>query len=183
MAPVFSVNVGDFDGDGIEDLFLSQNFFGTPSDLSRDDGGRGLWLRGDGAGSFKAVDAGSTGIRVFGEQRGAALADFNHDGRVDVAVSQNNAAIKLFVNQRAKRGLRVALSGPAANPDAVGAQLRLQYAGGRAGPCRTVQAGSGYWSHDGAVPRDHPLDGPRSRVRCEEKDAAWEKCGHGLWRE
>jgi hypothetical protein len=148
---VFSINVGDFDGDGVEDLFLSQNFFGTPSDLSRDDGGRALWLRGNGRGSFVADDASVTGIQVYGEQRGAALADFNHDGRVDVAVSQNNAATKVYVNQRAKRGLRVVLNGAPANPDAVGAQLRVQYADGHAGPCRAIQAGSGYWSQDAAV--------------------------------
>jgi hypothetical protein len=151
MAPAFSVNGGDFDGDGLEDLFLSQNFFGTVSDLSRDDGGRGLWLRGSGNGTFTAVDASLTGIKVHGEQRGAALGDFDHDGRLDVAVSQNHAATRLFVNRRARRGLRVTLHGPAANPDAVGTQLRVQYADGRAGPCRIVLAGSGYWSQDAAA--------------------------------
>ncbi|PYJ80787.1 MAG: hypothetical protein DME22_23195, partial [Verrucomicrobia bacterium] len=151
LAPVFSINVGDFDGDGNEDLFLSQNFFGTASDLSRDDSGRGLWLRGNGNGTFSAMDGSISGIKVYGEQRGAALADFNHDGRVDVAVSQNGAATKLYLNQRAKRGLRVVLHGPPANPDGIGAQMRVLYAGGRVGPCRSVQAGSGYWSQDGAA--------------------------------
>jgi hypothetical protein len=151
LSPVFSINTGDCDGDGIEDLFLSQNFFGSASDLSREDGGRGLWLRGKGDGTFTALDASITGIKIEGEQRGAALADFNHDGRVDLVVSQNNAPTKLYVNRGAKRGLRVVLRGPRANPDAIGAQMRVLYAGGRAGPCRTVQAGTGYWSQDSAV--------------------------------
>ncbi len=151
MSPVFSINVGDFDGDGIEDLFLSQNFFGTSSDLSRDDAGLGLWLRGYGNGSFTAVDPSVSGIRIHGEQRAAALADFNHDGRVDLAVTQNNADTKLYINQGAKRGLRVVLKGPPANPDAVGATLRVLYADGRAGPCRSIQSGSGYLAQDAAA--------------------------------
>lgn len=148
LAPAFSVNLGDFDGDGREDLFLSQNFFGGGSDLNREDAGRGLWLRGRGDGTFEAME---TGIRIYGEQRAAALADFTHDGRVDLAVTQNNGATRLFVNQRAQRGLRVVLAGPSGNPDGVGAQLRIAYAGGQRGPARTVQAGSGYWSQDSAA--------------------------------
>jgi len=151
LAPIFSVNAADVDGDGIEDLFCSQNFFGSASDISRDDSGRGLWLRGTGGGTFVPVDASVSGIKIMGEQRGAALADFNHDGRVDLAVAQNNAATKLYVNRIAKRGLHVVLRGARSNPDAIGAQIRVVYAGDRRGPVRTVQAGSGYWSQDGSA--------------------------------
>jgi len=152
LTPVFAINVADLDGDGVEDLFLGQNFFGTACDISRDDGGRGQWLRGKGDGTFTAMDARETGVNVMGEQRGVALGDFNHDARVDLAVSQNNAPTLLYLNQNGRRGLRVVLHGPAANPDAVGAKLRLLYEGGRPGPCRTIQAGAGYWSQDAGTP-------------------------------
>src|SRR5206468_3099905 len=131
--------------------FLSQNCFGTASDLTRDDGGRGLWLRGSGTGTFTPVDGDVSGIKVYGEQRGAALGDFNHDGRVDVAVSQNNGPTKFYLNQRGQRGPRVVLQAGPGNPEGVGAQMRVVYGAGRLGPCRTVQAGSGYWSQDGAT--------------------------------
>jgi hypothetical protein len=151
LAPMFSVNVGDVDGDGIEDLFCSQNFFGTATDMARDDNGRGLWLRGLGNGQFVAMEAEATGVRVLGEQRGAALVDFNHDGRLDVAVSQNNGATQLYANRLAKPGLRVSLAGTAGNPDGIGAQLRLKRADGTLGPVRSVSAGTGYWSQDAAT--------------------------------
>jgi len=150
LAPVFSVNVGDFDGDGREDVFLSQNFFATRPDVPRLDAGRGLWLRGDGTGKFTAVPGQVSGIQVYGEQRGAALADFNEDGRIDLVVTENGAATKLYQNTAAKPGLRVRLRGPPGNPTGIGATVRLMF-GERLGPAREIHAGSGYWSQDSAT--------------------------------
>jgi hypothetical protein len=150
-APAFAVCVGDFDGDGLDDIFLSQNFFDTQMELSRCDAGRGLWLRNLGGGKLKAVSGQESGIEVYGEQRGAAVCDFNHDGRVDLVVTQNSGETKLYTNSRAKVGLRVRLQGRAGNPDAIGAQLRVRYRGGKSGPVRNIAAGSGYWSQDSST--------------------------------
>ena len=150
FAPAFSVNVADFDGDGNEDVFLSQNCFDTQPETSRMDAGSGLLLLGDGAGNLTAVASPRSGVKVFGEQRGAAVADFDEDGREDLVVTQNGAPTRLFRNVGAKPGLRVRLQGPAGNPDGIGAVLRLQFQA-RSGPAREIHAGSGYWSQDSFV--------------------------------
>jgi hypothetical protein len=147
-ATAMSVVVADFDGDGREDLFLGQNFFPTEIGTMRFDAGAGLVLRGDGAGGFAALGVRESGVSVLGDQRGAAVADFDGDGRVDLAVSQNGAPTRLFRNATGAVGVRVRLNGGANNPSGIGAQLRVM-AKGKAGPVREVRAGTGYWSMDG----------------------------------
>ena len=149
-APVFGVNVADFDGDGFEDLFLSQNFFCTTPEMPRLDAGRGLLLRGQGDGKFAAMPGAWSGIEVYGEQRGSAVADFDADGRPDLVVTQNGAATRLFGNRGATPGLRVRVAGSSGNPAGVGAMVRLRH-GKRLGPAREVHAGSGFLSQDDAT--------------------------------
>jgi hypothetical protein len=149
-APAFYAGIADFDGDGFEDVFLSQNFFPTAIGTPRYDSGRGLLMLGDGKGGLKPVPGATSGLVVYGDQRGAAYADYDADGRLDLAVSQNGAATRLFHNRGAKPGLRVRVQGPPSNPDGVGAQVRVVYENG-IGPVREIQAGSGYWSQNGAV--------------------------------
>jgi hypothetical protein len=150
FAPTFGICVGDANGDGAEDIFFSQNFFATQPEMPRLDAGRGLWLRGDGQGGFAAMPGQESGIKIYGEQRGAALCDYDGDGRVDLAVTQNGAETKLYHNGQAKPGLRVRLNAGAGNPSGVGASVRLKF-GDHFGPVREIQAGGGYWSQNGAV--------------------------------
>jgi hypothetical protein len=151
LSPSLHAAVADADGDGHEDLFLTQNFYPAEAGMPRYAAGVGLWLSGDGTGNFVPLSATQSGIRVFGDQRGAALADYDADGRIDIVISQNGNETKLYHNEGAAPGLRVRLVGTAANPDAVGAVLRLVYADDRMGPARAVRSGAGHLSHDALV--------------------------------
>ena len=106
---------------------------------------RALLLIGDGRGGFAARDGTSSGLLVYGDQRGGAAADVDGDGRTDLAIAQNGAATRLFLNRAAVPGIRVSLQGPPANPWGVGARIRFRV-GDRSTPWRQIQAGNGYWS-------------------------------------
>ncbi|MBN9694143.1 MAG: VCBS repeat-containing protein, partial [Verrucomicrobia bacterium] len=150
VSPVFGVNVGDVDGDGREDVWLSQNFFGVDRETGRMDAGRGVWLQGQGGEKLRALSGAESGVTIYGEGRGSALADFDRDGRVDLVVAQNAGPVRLYRNQGAKAGLRVRLLGLPGNGNAIGAVVRLGTKN-QPGPAREIHGGSGWWSQDSAV--------------------------------
>jgi hypothetical protein len=151
FSPVFGIVPADFDGDGRTDLFLAQNFSAVRPEVPRLDGGRGLLLRGTGGGRFESESSTVSGLAIDGDQRGAASADFNEDGRVDLVVGQNGGRTRLFTNTTAKPGLRVRLQGPQGNPWGIGAVVWLRFEA-RDGPATEIHGGSGYWSQDSVVP-------------------------------
>jgi hypothetical protein len=71
-------------------------------------------------------------------------ADFDRDGRIDLAIANNNAPPTILMNRlaAAARWVEIELEGTRSNRDAVGARVTLS-AGGRT-MSRTVEAGSGY---------------------------------------
>lgn len=150
MSPVTTLAVADWDGDGILDLWLGQNVLPVHFEAARQDAGRGVLLRGDGTGGFESLPAWLTGVEVYGEARGAAVADFDQDGRPDLVVGQNGASTRLFRNRLAKPGVRLDLKGTAQNPRAVGAQIRWLRNGQGVGPVHEITAGSGSLGVDSA---------------------------------
>jgi len=151
ISTAMHAGVADINGDGHEDIFLSQNFFAVQKETDRNDSGRGLIILGDGKGNFESLPGHLSGIQVYGEQRGAAFADFNMDNRIDLLVTQNGAQTKLYQNINSTPGLSVRLRGPKTNPWSFGAKMEIRYKDGTVGPVREIQSGSGYWSQNSPV--------------------------------
>jgi hypothetical protein len=78
--------------------------------------------------------------------RGAAFADFDRDGDVDVLITTNHGSAYLYRNDQlaGNRSVRFKLIGTKSNRDAIGAMVRV-FAGDQAGS-RMVKSGSSYLS-------------------------------------
>jgi len=148
VAPALGCSVADFNGDGVEDLYLAQNFFDVEPESSRFDAGCGLVMLGDGEGGFRVLSRSHSGLIALGQARSSVVSDLNGDGRVDIATAQNNEQAKVHLNQTGQAGVRVILLGKGKNPAAVGASI-IPIVDGKQGPKREINLGSGYLSQDG----------------------------------
>jgi hypothetical protein len=149
VAPAYGIVVADLDNDGHDDIYMVGNFRGADHETMAYDGGTSYWLRGQGNGTFLVVPALESGLSVPYEARGLAVADYDGNGWVDIAVAVNNDHPLLFQNNgnTINNFIRVSLTGPATNPTGVGARVTVTLADGST-TMREVHAGSGYLSQD-----------------------------------
>jgi enediyne biosynthesis protein E4 len=85
----------DFDRDGNLDLVINGNDFGTEVSVGRYDALNGLYLKGDGAGNFKAVSMLESGVFIPGNGK-ALVKSVNANGDLILFASQNRGALKAF---------------------------------------------------------------------------------------
>ena len=128
------VAVLDYNGDGWPDLFVTNDT--QPNKLYRNN---------HGTFSEEAIPAG-VAYGEDGTARGAAYADFDHDGDLDVIVSTNGGPAYLFRNDGGNRNnwIHLTLTGAKSNRSAIGAVVRIESAGGK--QWQMVHSGSSYCS-------------------------------------
>lgn len=113
---------GDIDNDGRPDLFIAKGNVDQMPENAMEDPNNLLMQRPDGRFVEVSVPA---GVASPHRSRGAALADFDGDGRLDLVVINRRAGAELYRNVTTGAGnwLGVVLSQPAPNPTAVGARV------------------------------------------------------------
>ncbi len=150
-------NFFDYDNDGDLDLFVAGGHVYPEVDAvdpATSYRQRNLLLENDGAGRF--IDVGhlsGPGLAELHVGRGAAIADYDDDGDLDIVVVNDNESPSLLRHDggNALHWIKLRLRGTRSNRDGIGARLWLT--AGRRNQFREVRRGGGYLSsHD---PRLH----------------------------
>lgn len=123
------VEFGDVNNDTREDLFIAKGNVDQMPGLAMKDPNNLLIQNQDGK-FYEA--AGDAGVATLERSRGAALVDFNGDGRLDLVVTNRRAPLELFENVTPDTGnwILVTPRQPAPNNYAVGAWIELRDAAG-----------------------------------------------------
>lgn len=118
---------GDVQNDGLDDLFVTKGNVAQMPGSAFDDPNNLLIQTGDGF----AEMADQAGVASLGRSRGAALADFNGDGLLDIAVINRDAAMEVFKNTTQSAGsfVGITLEQPGTNRNAIGAWIELEIDG------------------------------------------------------
>ena len=131
----WSLGVYDFDNDGWKDPFFAlahlmqlDRYLGRQSALPNR-----IYRNIDGKRLEDVSASAGTDFQSAAAHRGAAFADFDNDGRIDVVVTAVNGPAKLFHNITASRShwLALRLRGVRSNRQGLGAVVHIQLADGR----------------------------------------------------
>ena len=121
----WSCGIADFDNDG------SRDFFTANGDLDIGGSQTNRVFRNSGEGQFQDVSGREdSGLGAARLHRGAGIADFNNDGRLDVAVTALNEGPAMLMNETpAGHWLMLKLEGRTSNRSAIGARVTVRTPG------------------------------------------------------
>ena len=149
----------DANNDGLADLFVAKGNVSEMPDFALADPNNLLMQKADG--TFE--EAGDrAGVASMKTARGAALADFNLDGRLDLVVVNRNDGAQLWRNDSAddNRSVQLRLRQDGPNRDAIGSWVEVRC--GRHVARREVTVGGGHaggqlgWLHFGVGTTEQP---------------------------
>src|SRR5437870_5396242 len=140
----------DVDLDGFEDLFMVNGHVVDEARLRHAPRAQPpQFFRNLGTGTFaEIVPPAGSGLDQLLVGRGAAYADYDGDGDLDILVSQNQAPALLLRNDTPRQAhyLRVHLRGTKSNRDGIGAEVRVHT--GDQVLRQTVRTGRSYYSQN-----------------------------------
>ncbi len=94
-APIFGITARDFNADGSLDLLVAGNFYVSEVETGRADAGTGLYLKGEGGGTFTPVLPRDSGFMADRDVRDMALLR-NAAGKTLILVANNNDRLQVF---------------------------------------------------------------------------------------
>lgn len=97
---IMTLLLDDYDGDGIKDVIIGGNFYGSNMYQARYDGSYGLILKCDGKGNFKSIIPTQSGLMLEGEIRDIQLIKVNK--LPYYLIARNNNTLQVFKNAVAR---------------------------------------------------------------------------------
>ncbi|MBK8633704.1 MAG: VCBS repeat-containing protein [Saprospiraceae bacterium] len=89
LSAVFAIDISDYDGDGLKDIFLGGNFYRLKPEVGRIDGFNGGYFKGGKDKQFTFVNAVESGLKIQGEVRDVQF----FDGKLFVARNNNSTLV------------------------------------------------------------------------------------------
>ncbi len=96
FAPIFGMEVQDFNNDNHLDILIVGNFYSTEVFTGQYDAMNGLCLLGNGKGQFKAVNPVESGLKIDGDAKGLVQIQSKNDVPIILA-SQNSGMLKAYL--------------------------------------------------------------------------------------
>ena len=97
LSAINAIVIDDLDADGNPDILAAGNLYDTEITTPRNDGGAGIWLKGDGHGHFTAIPPAVSGFFANKDVRSLALIDLhNKEKGKAILIGNNNDTLQVF---------------------------------------------------------------------------------------